>query len=906
MEYVASQPLWMAIAAARYSRSNPSRYYVGQRCWLIALICLWCGTALSQQATPTDDETVVSVMQLGTGDAAENLFVALEALRKHGLLRFHGYVFDIPRVAKLTPSHMLNSQDETGRRKPWPRGIVTGDRANEFLCRVNQPHACTEQPALKWLVQRFPAGSRWSTDLSKGGDLDRFCNDQNRQDGAKQLSKAPWFYVLCLPDIAFEPIDDVKTIPFNPYAATEISLPHKILEQNNCPGTLEFTDGEDRQNRARKLWCKQLLHSVTLGDLKLHNGTAVTTELVRADCRRHAGNSYKQLGVTWCKQVALDLQEDHKQRGVLVRRIQKQVKVRVPVFAVQFSHEINKRDLPKLDIAVSDTRTALHVSGRESNFVFLHYRFSPGKTAQPRTSADSKTTSDRPAGCQPGQPCQCFSAFSDWLKRDGFGRETMSEISELGYMNSSLLVVENDFPLPKLKGTGPTPRSRLRILIDGGAARDQCELVTAPVSACKNLSQPINFKQWDVHASGVESILRGHLQEGQVGIFNNEVPIGFFKLNFETRDSPGISAALKPKGNCKPYNFSVFSMSLSETEPDETSPLRATVRRLADRLALVVVPAGQIEYGSASYHDCKKGDKNCQFKSFNSPNCSAFPACYGLSQPFLLTVVGLNAKNDEPLTEQRYGPQFDVAATGTAPVLIQGQLATFVGSSVSAPVVAALAWALRTKIDREYFYPDAAGIKRRIQFTSNPVPALPSKDGPSQPISRFGRIDFARALNFERDVVTVDGMQQPGFLRRQNGDKSIELSFEGVPDDGFQPVTETIKLADIRRMVRQSRGKSNSWFISYVASNRKVGDDRYDKNRLLTLRDARIIGTPPPIRMWDAQLESDGRYSLTKGKEDFQIPVEKISDFVACSFTMKTLMTAQKAEPDVQCDGAPP
>lgn len=144
--------------------------------------------------------------------------------------------------------------------------------------------------------------------------------------------------------------------------------------------------------------------------------------------------------------------------------------------------------------------------------------------------------------------------------------------------------------------------------------------------------------------------------------------------------------------------------------------------------------------------------------------CRFVPACWsGLRQPnSIVSVVGLNADGatllsgrlpstpDEERVLTNYGQAFDVSAVGEVMSTLYGDwVGSQKGSSFAVPYVTGLASLLIGKVQGAGLEVRMARIKERILATSDRDTDV------LRVTSRFGRIHFARALDFEQDVVRL-------------------------------------------------------------------------------------------------------------------------------------------------------
>jgi subtilisin family serine protease len=247
--------------------------------------------------------------------------------------------------------------------------------------------------------------------------------------------------------------------------------------------------------------------------------------------------------------------------------------------------------------------------------------------------------------------------------------------------------------------------------------------------------------------------------------------------------------------------------------------------------------------------------------------CRFVPACWsGLRRPnSIVSVVGLNADGatllsgrvagagDEERVLSNYGQAFDVSAVGETVSTLHGDwVGLEKGSSFAVPYVTGLASLLIGKVQGAGLEPRMARIKERILATAD------RGTGVLRMTSRFGRIHFARALDFEQDVVNL----------RQDAACAADCTLRGVinrltagsvtfkyPSRAGGIADLTVDFSRIRRLTADGEGT-----LSVV----------YDDGQgWLEVVDQAVSANP------DAAISISGR----------TIPLKSIADFTACSFS---------------------
>ena len=247
--------------------------------------------------------------------------------------------------------------------------------------------------------------------------------------------------------------------------------------------------------------------------------------------------------------------------------------------------------------------------------------------------------------------------------------------------------------------------------------------------------------------------------------------------------------------------------------------------------------------------------------------CRFVPACWsGLRQPnSIVSVVGLNADGatllsgrvagagDEERVLSNHGQAFDVSAVGETVSTLHGDwVGLEKGSSFAVPYVTGLASLLIGKVQGAGLELRMARVKERILATSDRGTEV------LRVTSRFGRIHFARALDFEQDVVRLrpDAACAPDCTLRGviNRLTTGSITFKYAPRAGGI-ADLTVDFSRIRRLTADSEGT-----LSVV----------YDDGQGWL----EVVDQAVPANS-DAALSIGGR----------TIPLKSIADFTACSFS---------------------
>jgi hypothetical protein len=266
---------------------------------------------------------------------------------------------------------------------------------------------------------------------------------------------------------------------------------------------------------------------------------------------------------------------------------------------------------------------------------------------------------------------------------------------------------------------------------------------------------------------------------------------------------------------------------------------------------------------AAGLHRRSVHDFGIKVDSASGTACIYFPACWGNvsgQKRNLISVVALDGSGTEVLTNENgvplsnYGQAFDVSAVGVTQTTMYGDwLGTMVGSSFATPYVTSLAALLISKAKSLTPHPFPARIKERILATADRHPVS------LRDTSRFGRINFGRALDFERDVVVVNepalrpcaGCPLTGMIDR------IGQSITFDQYTGSPPTEVNIPLMDIRRIIHD--GKELYTVYSLGA------DGLLEKRERLKFR------------------KPDEEFDIGTGKDARRFKLRHIEDMTACS-----------------------
>jgi subtilisin family serine protease len=317
------------------------------------------------------------------------------------------------------------------------------------------------------------------------------------------------------------------------------------------------------------------------------------------------------------------------------------------------------------------------------------------------------------------------------------------------------------------------------------------------------------------------------------------------------------------------YELDPKVVNISQTFPEKTKGLKNSLqlvlfgganREGIQKTALIVAAAGISEDNASGERVGRKID------STSGSDCTFFPACWGNVEGNprgMISVVALNSKGDDLLRDQHgdpmtnYGSAFDVGAVGEVTTTLHGNYTGMIGgSSFAAPYVTGLAALVFAKVKYKGLDAGVPEVKQRVLFTADKPRSLSGT-------SRFGRINFERALSFEDDI--LDYKPSPLCLKdhcrvqarvNRRLDEVIYVTF-ATRDQNEQINNLKISFPDIKYILAQGDGL---FTVRYVD----------ESGRLRALEDAKINST--------------GLSIISMGGNSFPLELDKINEFVSCSF----------------------
>jgi hypothetical protein len=365
-----------------------------------------------------------------------------------------------------------------------------------------------------------------------------------------------------------------------------------------------------------------------------------------------------------------------------------------------------------------------------------------------------------------------------------------------------------------------------------------------PTMSC-GAQQAVNYRPRDRydHGTGVAGLLSAKLNnQGIAGI----VP-GMQISAWELIDGEQFNAAGQANPVLLPYrtwgiDAKVINFSESFEAIDQLNRLESMLfggtpnTDGVTAVRLVVAAAGETTLVT--------GDRKGEELNVVGANCHIIPACWSNQidhqNRALISVVGLNTdgtdilRNPDGTAATNYGTAFDVAAVGDVVTLLHGGwTGRMQGSSFAAPFVTGLAALILDKAQDDNVRVDPLELKHRILASADDLPSI-------RRYSRFGRINFDKALRFADDLIKVqipleDCVSPPCWksIEINRGLRALYFKIkDGNDPDGYS-TPDKIAFKDIRS-VRSDDGESFT-----IVHN--------DRGRLRRLTDADIeVSTPNP------------------------------------------------------------
>jgi hypothetical protein len=388
---------------------------------------------------------------------------------------------------------------------------------------------------------------------------------------------------------------------------------------------------------------------------------------------------------------------------------------------------------------------------------------------------------------------------------------------------------------------------------------------------CKNLRPPdVKWEDRFDHGTLVAGILAAQVNgKGTAGVNPNVRIWGWEVLNGDDFNQSGDPSRLMRKDY---RDLQIKVINISQTYPLAAKSLLETALfgdggqglRRGYKDALIVAAAGER----------KDGTQIGGLEIDKAVGCSFFPACWSATtegDPHgIISVVALDksgtsllrGSDNRPLTN--YGQAFDVSAVGETVTTLHGNWFAIVkGSSVAAPYVTGLASLLYAKAAMLHVdpAPSVQTIKQRILFTAQPDLSLAGT-------SRFGRIDFGRAIDFENSVIEFHS----GPACPRPCIKPVRIDADA--DDGI------VVLKGLKNGITPL---ANKVFISFAALGRLIAQDGTSRFAVYY-----IDSDGRPAKIENAELGEVTKNNIVKSNaEPAQFRPADILDFTACSIQCK-------------------
>lgn len=316
--------------------------------------------------------------------------------------------------------------------------------------------------------------------------------------------------------------------------------------------------------------------------------------------------------------------------------------------------------------------------------------------------------------------------------------------------------------------------------------------------------------EWWDHGTHVAGILAAQINGKAIAGVNPKMTIWSWELvdgdQFNSGDDPFL-AAMGHRIDPKIINISqTFERGSDlQTTALETMLFGAGQRLGAHNRRLIVAAAG-VGWDELRNPAGRKIDE--------AFGCTLVPACWSQTVDTqkprnLISVVALDSKGERVLKigdrfGSNYGDMFDVAAVGAVTSTMHGNwLGPMAGSSMAAPYVTGLASLIEGKargLDRDA---PPALIKERILVTAD------RNTADLKASSRYGRINFERALDFTNDVLTLkrtSGCTECTLRGEMVKAVSAKVRINYPPFRNATPVNKEIPLINVRRLVVDADG----------------------------------------------------------------------------------------------------
>lgn len=365
-------------------------------------------------------------------------------------------------------------------------------------------------------------------------------------------------------------------------------------------------------------------------------------------------------------------------------------------------------------------------------------------------------------------------------------------------------------------------------------------------------------ERWD-HGTHVAGIIAAQVNGKGIAGVNPNVNIWSWEVingnQFNVEDDPFIRVISDFRLNPLVVNI---SQEIPLKSSDNTSALESFLFGAGQRIGihnvrLVVAAAGTGTDGNGG-EEGKRVERSQQ--------CKYFPACWsnsdmGMQPRNVVSVVALDGEGKAVLKDgqkaaSNYGDAFDVSAIGEATSTMHGDwVGSLRGSSFATPYVTGLASLLIGKAKSLNLEVKTSSLKERILATAD------SDTDDLRAASRFGRINFSRALDFTNDMVvlkpSVTGCTDC-TIRGRTTNKTSWIPVSHTPYSGGPRTPRPLFVQNIRRMMSDTNG---SFTVYYT-----------DGGRLERLNSVVLDVPSTPV--------------VVNGRS---IPASSIEEYVSCSFS---------------------
>jgi subtilisin family serine protease len=379
----------------------------------------------------------------------------------------------------------------------------------------------------------------------------------------------------------------------------------------------------------------------------------------------------------------------------------------------------------------------------------------------------------------------------------------------------------------------------------------------------KRLSQQRSSERYD-HGTHVAGVLAAQVNSKGIAGVNPGLRIWAWEViegSQFSKDSPNIVMKRDHPDLEFPKVINISqSYPISAGRPSDLQRILFGDNRLIQGLhneMLIVAAAGTYEDDTGS---------RIGYETNTISECGVYPACWSNADGkprAVISVVALNSRGDGLLNDEKekplsnYGQAFDVSAVGETVSTMHGNwFGVLRGSSFAAPYVTGLASLIYAKLENHNIHPKPMAVKQRILSSADILSSLKG-------VARFGRINFATALAFDRDIIefkpSAECPDGCAILARIDRDVDESVRVEPGASDGVTKLaTESkISFSNIRRLFRQD----NDLFTIYYT----------ESDRLKKLENAKLSMV-------------SGAKIVVRENKVFSLDLLRLKNYVSCSF----------------------